>query len=266
MKIIKASGDIEKFSSKKIFYTVKEAGASDKLARESVKYIKSIYHESMTTEEILNNLLIFLKKEPGVSQRYNLKKAIMTLGPSGFPFEIFFARLLEYYDYETEVGLHLNGKNIIHEVDIVAKKKYKYMIECKYHNQSGKSTKLHPAMYTYARFLDLNKYNFNYPWLVTNTKCSIDAVNYALGVNLKITSWNYPKEESLLRLIENKKIYPITISNIIKRYELEVFFKLNLILANDLLNKDVDWLVINTKINKNRILKIIDEIKIILGK
>jgi len=266
MNIIKASGDVEPFNSKKIYYTIKEAGASDKLARDSVRAVKEIYHDGITTDEVLKFLLTYLKKEPGVSQRYNLKKAIMSLGPSGFPFEMFFARVLNFYGYSTEVGQKLKGKKIIHEIDIVASKNKKYMIECKYHNQSGTSTSLHPAMYTYARFLDLNNYNFDLPWLVTNTKCSSDAINYASGVGLKVTSWNYPQNESLLRLVENKRIYPITILTSIKKHEFENFFSVNLIVVNDLLEKDIDWLVNNTKISRNRIFKIIEEAKYVLYK
>jgi hypothetical protein len=263
MQIIKASGDSEKFTPKKIYYTIKEAGGSDRLAKEAVREVRQIYHKNITTKEVLDFLTKFLKKENGVSQRYNLKKAIMSLGPTGFPFESFFARILEYYGYTTQTDQHLRGTKIIHEVDIIAQKEKKSMIECKYHNQPGTSTSLHPAMYTYARFLDLSKYNFDFPWLVTNTKCSQDAINYALGVNLKITSWNYPENESILRLIENKKIYPITISNVLKKYELEKFYELKLVVANDVINKNITWLSSNTGIPENRMKKIIEELKII---
>lgn len=187
----------------------------------------------------------------------------MSLGPSGFPFEKYFAKILDLYGYKTNVGVRLKGKRVLHEVDIVAIKNKKAMIECKYHNQSGISTGLQPAMYTYARFLDLKGHNFNFPWLVTNTKCSIDAQNYAEGVDLKITSWNYPPNESLLKLIENKRIYPITISNTLKKYELEKFFDANIITVKDLLRIDIDKIVNLTGINKSRIQKIVQEIKLI---
>jgi hypothetical protein len=105
----------------------------------------------------------------------------MSLGPSGFPFEIYFAKILENYNYKTKVDNIIPGKIILHEVDIIAEKnKKKYMIECKYHNEIGVHTKLHVAMYTYARFLDVKKYDI--PWLVTNTKCVDVALDYAKGV------------------------------------------------------------------------------------
>ena len=80
------------------------------------------------------------------------------------------------------------------------------MIECKYHNEQGKPTRLQPAMYTYARFLDLTK-RLDQPWLVTNTKCSRDAKEYAKGVGLKITSWKYPENAQIsLRSLGDKRV------------------------------------------------------------
>jgi len=223
MQIIKASGEKETFSSKKIYHSILEAGASKKLAKETTNLIKTKIHNESTTEEILNITLKNLKKEPGVAEKYNLKRAIMNLGPAGYAFENYFSEILNAYGYRTQTGIHLKGKIIQHEVDILAERQKKFMIECKYHNEKGIYTKLQPALAAYARFLDLERHKIDQPWLVTNTKCSLDAVNYAKGVNLKITSWmpqhsakrgtpsGDPENDSLQHLIENKKLYPITV-------------------------------------------------------
>ena len=89
MQVIKRSGEFEKFNPKKIYYSVREAGGSKFLAKEAMHRIRLFYHKNVTTDEILDILLKFLKKEPGVSERYDMKRAIMSLGPSGFPFETF---------------------------------------------------------------------------------------------------------------------------------------------------------------------------------
>lgn len=265
MQVIKSSGEFQNFNSKKIYSSIREAGGSKKLAKGAAQYIKSKYHDKIGTQEILKLLLNYLKSEPGVAQRYDLKRAIMSLGPSGFPFEDFFARLLEFYGYEVQTGNKLKGRRIIHEVDIVAKKNNKkWMVECKYHNEVGTITRLQPAMYTHARFLDLERQNFNQAWLVTNTNCSIDALQYAKGVGLKITSWKYPKEESLLKLIEKRKIYPITILKSLHPLVREKLYALKLVVANDLLNKDINWLIQNTGLNKRKIENILNELKVIL--
>jgi hypothetical protein len=269
MNVIKASGLEEKFSSRKIYRTLIESGSSRKLARKVIDVVKKRYHKNITTQEILKIILYELRDFPEISARYDLKRAIMNLGPSGFPFEIFFGNLLKEYGYETQINNFIKGKVITHEVDIIAKKIIKdkekvYMIECKYHNELGSSTRLHPALYTYARFLDINNSkNFDLPWLVTNTKCSKDALNYAKGVGLKITSWNYPKNLSLQKLISEKKLYPITILKTINSKTKEKLFNSKIVIAKNLLKHSIEELSKKTDLSELEIKKILDEVKII---
>ena len=265
MQVIKRSGEFEKFNPKKIYYSVREAGGSKFLAKEAMHRIRLFYHKNVTTDEILDILLKFLKKEPGVSERYDMKRAIMSLGPSGFPFETFFASLLKHYGYDVKTDIKLKGKMIYQEVDIVAQKgSAKFMIECKYHNEAGIITKLHPALYTYARFLDLNQYNFDQPWLVTNTKCSNDAKKYAEGVNLKITSWNYPKYESLQSLIENQKLYPITILKSLPSGIKERLYSSKILIIRDFLNYSPKQLQQMLSLSENEVRKILQKVSDIL--
>ena len=233
MQVIKSSGDIVPFNPKKIYRSIKDAGGSSKLAREAIKKIKSQYKRDFSTKDILKILIEFLKKEPGVSEKYNLKQAIMNLGPTGFPFEKFFSKILNFYGFQTKTGTILKGKAINHEIDIIAKKSTTFMIECKYHNHTGTITRLHPAMYTYARFLDVKKHGLNQAWLVTNTKCSLDAQKYAKSVKVKITSWKYPENQSLQKLIEKKKLYPITILNSINEPIKQKLFENDIIILKD---------------------------------
>ncbi|NCN87077.1 restriction endonuclease, partial [archaeon] len=53
------------------------------------------------------------------------------------------------------------------------------------------------------------------------------------GVGLKITSWKYPKGESLGELIEKKSLYPITILNYLTNKMKEKLFSLNIIMLKD---------------------------------
>jgi len=259
-KIIKASGLEERFDPKKVYFTCLNAGASKELAKETSLLVKNKYFPGMDTKEILKIILQNLKKEPGVSQRYDLKRAIMSLGPSGFPFEYYFARILNHYNYETKVDNIVKGKRILHEVDIIAKKESKsYMIECKYHNFVGTNTKLHPAMYTYARFLDVNK--FDIPWLATNTKIVKDAIEYAKGVNMKLTSWSYPEKESLKILIEKNNLFPITSATAIRKETIEKLLTENIVLAKDFLNFTNQELIKKTNLTEKEIEKIKKEIK-----
>jgi hypothetical protein len=260
MKVIKSSGEIEDFNFKKIYGTIRDAGGSKKLAKDAIGAIRKKFRDGVLTTKILDFLIEYLKREPGVSERYDLKRAVMSLGPSGFPFETYFGRILEEYGYDVDIGNKLNGKRIVHEIDIIAKKKKKWMIECKYHNSSGTLTRLHPAMYTYARFLDLKKYRFDRPWLVTNTKCSLDAIKYAAGVGLRITSWKNSKKDSLRSLIEKKKLYPITILKLLSEDVKCKLYDLKIVVAKDLLNYSVDDLVNKLGISRKEILEILEEV------
>lgn len=266
MKIIKASGETEDFNPGKIYKTLIEAGASRSLAQEVTDTVRKRAREGITSHEILEIVLDKLKKYPGVRSRYDLKRAIMSLGPTGFPFERYFADILQEYGYSVSVGNHMKGKKIIHEVDILAKDKNnkKFMIECKYHNEPGKPTKLQPALYTYARFLDLSK-NFDQPWLATNTKCSKDAKQYALGVGLKITSWKYPEKESLIKLIMEEKLYPITILKSLDDKTKQKLFQMNVILAKNLQNFTVAQLCEKTELSAKKIKKILNELNLVLS-
>lgn len=266
-RVIKASGLEERFSSRKIYTTILEAGGTKEIAQKALDAVKEKYYENIPTNEILEIILNVLKKYPGLAAKYDLKRAIMSLGPTGFPFEQFVADLLEEYGYKTKVDVFVKGKIITHEIDIIAEDKINsksYMIECKYHNQPGKHTKLHAALYTYARFLDLTSLKLDQPWLITNTKCSEDAVNYAKGVNLKITGWKYPQEESLLKLIEQKKIYPITMLKTLDNEIKEKLFKNKIVLVRDLLNYQIKDLIKKTGLNETEINKMIEETKKVL--
>jgi hypothetical protein len=261
MKVIKSTGEEEKFIPKKIYKSVRDAGGSTKLAKEASDFIKKQYHKKITTKEILESLIKFLKKEPGVSERYDLKRAIMSLGPSGFPFENFFSSVLQYYGFKTKTGSKVKGKSVYHEIDIIAEKNKKFMIECKYRNQKEGIVKLKPALYTYARFLDIKKHGFDQSWLVTNTRCSTDAKKYSNGVNQKITSWKYPEKESLQKLIEKPKLYPITILKNLKNETKEKLYESKILIAKDLLNYSLKELKQKTHLPEEEIKKILVEVK-----
>ncbi len=259
MYIIKASGEKEEFNPKKITSTLLRAGASRKLASEIVKKVEKRTHDGTKTREILDYALKLLKnKKPEVSARYDLKRAIMSLGPTGFSFEKFFAEVLKHYGYETEVGKMVQGKNIRHEVDITAKKKKVYMIENKYHNSLGNYTNLKVALYTYARFLDMKKH-FDHPWLVTNTRVSRNARTYAKGVNMKVTSWNYPRADCLSSLITKKRLYPITILKSVNGSVKHKLSKANILLAISLRDYSIEELKKKTVLNENILKKIVNE-------
>ncbi|GAG83291.1 unnamed protein product, partial [marine sediment metagenome] len=251
--IIKADGKKEQYDEEKISSSFIKAGASPEIATAATKTINKKVKDNMSTDEIYHKVLSHLRVlEPGVALKYSLKRAIMDMGPEGFVFEKYIAKILREYGFATEVGQILNGHCVNHEVDVVAKKESQVcMIECKYHNSRGIKSDIKTALYTHSRFLDIEKayrekdINNNTrfeAWLVTNTKCTSDAIKYAGCVGLKILAWHYPKVENLEYFIETKKLYPISILSTITEKQRDILFDSDIILAKELGSYKMDSL------------------------
>jgi Holliday junction resolvase len=270
MWVVKASGETEKFDPEKIKRTCLRAGASEELADKIVNEVTSKVYDGISTREILNIALKLLNKEkPQIAARYDLKGAMFRLGPAGFVFEHFIGELLKEYGYSTRVHNILRGHCVSHEIDVIATKDNKsFMIECKYHNMLGIYTGVRDVLYTYARFLDLQEgskqglcQEFEQPWLVCNTKFSDDTIQYASCRGVKLMGWKYPEDNSLEVLIENKKLYPITMIRSLDADSLDKLASSNFILAIDFLRIPLGELNNITKISLKKLKTFADEAK-----
>ena len=210
----------------------------------------------MTSNDIYKTVLRVISEEKGLKalhQRYQLKDAIMRMGPAGFAFENYIAALLEYYDYQV-LGIRskIPGKCTTHEIDLIGIKDNKeFLIECKYHSLRGMYTGLKESLYTHARFLDLQP-KFSGEIIFCNTQVSNHAKKYAKCIGQKIFSWRYPASNSLEKIIERHKLYPITILNLTQN-ELKILSECNIMIAKDLLRFDEAKIAKMTGISKNRI-------------
>lgn len=273
--IIKADGKKEQYDEEKISSSFIKAGASPEITTAATKTINKKVKDNMSTDEIYHRALSHLRVlEPGVALKYSLKRAIMDMGPEGFVFEKYIAKILREYGFITEVGRIINGHCVNHEVDVVAKKESQVcMIECKYHNSRGTKSDIKTALYIHSRFLDIEKAyrekdNNNNTrleaWLVTNTKCTSDAIKYAGCVNLKILAWHYPKVENLEYFIETKKLYPISILSTITEKQRDILFDSDIILAKELGSYKMDSLAELISVRQSRASKILNEASIII--
>lgn len=270
MWVVKASGETEKFDKEKIKRTCLRAGASEKLATKIANHVESKAYDGISTKEVLNITLKLLRKEMlPLAARYDLKGAMFRLGPAGFIFEHLVAEILKEYGYEAMVHSMIRGACIYHEIDIIAtkmktgKQQKVYMVECKYHNLPGVYSKVKDILYTYARFLDLTEgykkgfcQKFNKPWLISNTKFSEDTIQYATCKNILLTGWRYPQGSGLEKFIEKKKLYPITMLRGLDKYSQEKLATAGLVLAIDLIRRDIKDLnkITGITINKLKIL------------
>ena len=182
---------------------------------------------------------------PHVAAKYDLKGAIMRLGPAGYSFERLVAEILREYKYDTKVHRVMMGACVKHELDVVIKRNNILgFIECKYHNAPGIYTGIKDILYTYARFLDLRegKKPFKEVWVCSNTKFSRDAIKYSKCKNIVLLGWSWPRGRSLENLIEKKKLYPITLLRKLDRQTQYRFSRSGLMLCKDLVRTDLDTL------------------------
>lgn len=243
--IRKSSGQKERYSKKKLEKSLQYSGAELKLREHVSKNVSQRLKSNASTDDIHKAVLTCLQKEnPAVACRYHLRRAIFNLGPSGYPFEDYMARVLNEYGYETALRQIVRGKCVEHELDIVAHKDDQHvMIECKFHNSMAKHTDVKVALYMYARFLDLKarpickrKNEKDVIWIITNTRFTKEAIIYAKCMGMKMTAWKYAGAQSLERLVEDRRIYPITIFPWLKSLAIENFVRQGVVLARQVLD------------------------------
>lgn len=221
INIIKASGEKAPFEIEKVIRSLERAGADKLLVEEIVQDIEKAVYDGMTTKKIYQMAFKILKRKSRVSaSKYKLKKALMELGPSGYPFEKFVGGLLSHEGFDTKVGVIVQGNCVQHEVDVIAQKDDKhYMIECKYHSDQGRFCNVKIPLYIHSRFLDVEKQwrkqqghetKFHQGGVYTNTRFTTDAIQYGTCVGLMLTSWDYPKGNGLKERIDRSGLHPLT--------------------------------------------------------
>ena len=221
-RVVKSSGEKELYNRKKVLNSIIRTGLSKSQAQEVLKKAEKEFFDGISTDEIHSIVKRILKKQAfGFHTRYNLKKAFFKLGPTGYPFEKFVARVLQEYGYKTKVDVVLQGRCVAHEIDVVALKEGKFrLVECKFHNSPGVKTDVKVSLYVKARFDDIiaNPENKEFEggrigsaWIFTNTKFTLDAISFAECSKMRVTAWNYPRDKSIQRIVEEKGLYPITI-------------------------------------------------------
>lgn len=237
--VVKANGMIEAFSEEKLRTSIRRAGVPQDQQDEVLDAVKSKLYNNIPTSEIYHHIIENLGKAPShpyLSSRYSLKQAIMALGPTGYPFEDFVAKIIEEKGYSTLVRQQLMGRCVTHEIDVIAEKDgRKIAIEAKFHNNPGTRSEVHVALYTKSRFEDLQeKHSIDEAWIVTNTKATIDAITFAECAGMKIVSWSYPEVGSLRDLIEESGLHPITLLTTISASQKQYLLQNHFVMCKDL--------------------------------
>ncbi|GFD80151.1 ATP cone domain-containing protein [Tenacibaculum sp. Mcav3-52] len=268
INIIKHSGDVVPFNVDKLKDSLRRAQTSEEIIQEIITQIESTIYEGITTKKIYQMAFKMLKDKSRVSaSKYKLKKALMELGPSGFPFEKLVGKLLAHEGFETKVGVIVQGNCVQHEVDVIAQKDNShYMIECKYHSDQGRFCNVKIPLYIHSRFLDIEKKwkhqkgheaKFHQGGVYTNTRFTTDAIQYGKCVGLLMTSWDYPLGNGLKNRIDQSGLHPLTALTTITKQEKTMLLETGIVLCKEL--HETPSLLNKIGIEKSRHKKILED-------
>lgn len=268
--IKKSNDELELFSFEKLRQSLLSTGACKELVETIVERIQPDIYDGISSNKIYKIAFALLKKQNRISaSRYSLKRALLDLGPTGYPFERLVGALLKEKGYKTNVSVILNGECVTHEIDVLAEKDGNvYAIECKFHSDAKAASNVKVPLYINSRFLDIqkqwntnsdNKTHLKQGWLVTNTRFTIDAINYGKCVGLTLLSWDYPKNNGLKANIDTLALYPVTALTTLTKKEKHQLIEKDVVLVKELIN--AKGKMKNIGISDVRMQRVIDEVK-----
>lgn len=218
--IVKADGSVESFDGAKLEVSLRKAGAGAAVAARIRATIEKSVVQGVGTQEIYKRAFTLLRNEErATAARYGLRHALFEFGPTGHPFEDFVAELFRKEGWDVEWRKIIPGKCVSHEVDVYAKKGDQHLAaELKYHNDPNYKTDVKVALYVKARFDDIWQCDpskgatcpVDYGYLITNTKFTETAIQFAKCANIGLIGWSYPSEGNLYDRIISAGIYPVT--------------------------------------------------------
>ena len=273
IEIVKKSGERVVFDSSKLKQSLERSGAGTEEIEYIIGQVREKIVDGMSTRKLYHIAYSLLRKQSNkVAGRYRLKKAILELGPTGFPFEKFVGELFKFQGYEVQVGAVVKGRCITHEVDVIARKgKKQLMMECKFHSDTSRKSDVKVPMYINSRFHDVRKqWEREYGtiieryegWVVTNTRFTEDAINFGRCAGLHLLSWDYPRNGSLRDRIDASGLHPITALQTLTKAEKQQILDKGIVLCRNLKPNTLR----DINVSERRINKAITEVRELVGK
>ncbi len=273
--VINLRGEKELFSWQKVYKSAKRAGAPSFLSKNIADKIERDAYQGIKTSEIFKQIRKFLReKSPQAGLRFNLKKAMAMLGPTGFAFEKYIAEIFSEKEFKTKLNRIAAGRCCRHEIDFVAENDERIIYcECKYRHKGGSRIDLPLILQNHARFLDIKNGS---PLkggdgtkkletlVITNAKFTSEAIKYSNCVGMGLLGWRYPKKQGLEYFIEKYKLYPITILPSFKKSFFSIFSEKKIMLAKDVLLLDIDRFAKENNLVFQQLQSLVKEAKILL--
>lgn len=245
MKVTKYSGELVHYDEQKLINSLRKSGADKAVAEAIVKKIESELYEGIASKKIYKLAYQLLKNISNAhAARYNLRTAMMGLGPAGFFFEKFIAKIYQEQKFQTRTNVSLKGNCISHEIDVLLKKEHTIsMIECKFHSGQDAKTDVKVPMYILSRFNDVKNRKYHLFLsneiisdciIVTNNRFTTDAIQFGECSGLKMLSWDYPPKKGIKEIIDLYAVYPITCLTTLTQTEKDKLLILDCITVKDL--------------------------------
>lgn len=249
MQITKQDGKREPFDPSKLERSLKRAGCSKGICQEVITEVERELYDGESTSEIYKKAFRLLReREKPLAARYSMKRALLELGPSGFPFEDFIAEIFRAQGLTgVRTGKNIEGICAPHELDVYGLRGDTCIgAELKFHNGLGVKTDLKVALYVQARFEDIKKAHprgqveggIDEMWLITNTAFTSNAKKYSKCVGLKLVSWEYPKKGNLQDMIEEVGVQPVTALTTLTAHHKRDLLKKKLVLCRSLAGQE----------------------------
>ncbi len=251
IEVIKRSGKLELFQLDKLCKSLKEINIQEDLAKQVCEIVSASIKHKISTEEIFKITRDYLHQiDPEVAAIYALERGLSALGPSGFVFEQYVAAIFQEMDYQVDTNVYLEGEGVSHEIDVMAQKgNIVFIVEAKYRNDFKIRTHINQVMYADARLQDIRRQAKKrgdqreyYMWVITNTRFTDNAIHYVAFRDLQLMGWNYPPFLNLMKIVYEKKLYPVTILPSIDKKTLEKMSRKELILVKHFANYDIEKL------------------------
>lgn len=268
IRVKKYSGDLVPFNPEKFRFSLTKSGASSQAVDDIVHSILPIIYDGIHTKELYRLAHTQLRRRANsFAARYSLKRALRDLGPSGFHFEEWIARIFRHMGYETLTGQILAGRAVSHEIDVLARKDEELtIVECKFKNSTEAKTSVTTPMYFLSRLKDLESLSFPHfnkntqvksGWLVTNAYFTSDSINFAAHYGVQLLSWDYPEGNSIKNRVDFAGLYPLTCLTTLTKAEKKTLLDKGCILVKDLV-KD-EGVLDGLRLSKTKERKILEE-------
>lgn len=268
LQIIKNSGEAVDFDPDKVRETLRRANTSNDTVEKVVAAVTAQVREGMTTRELFSTIKRELRRaDRFAAQRYNLRGGLLRLGPAGFKFEQYVNAVLLAYQYDAEVpAKEFSGLCTDHEIDVVATKDGRTaMIEAKFRNRFEDVVTLKDIMATWARFLDLvdggragKCPHFDDVWVVTNGRFSERAHMFGTCKGMNLVGWS-TKERSFARMVDHASLYPVTVLDYLRNYEIERLSRADIMLCSEVAGADPGQLAAKVGLEPLRARRIVSD-------